>query len=330
MRITTPTAALLVVTLLVAGCSTDGTPAPDATTTPATTTDAPTPECDADAVLAAVDSAIEAARLAVGEAWSAVADDNPFGERTSTGEEFAERLALDCGLTAEQSPNGAHRLAVAAWTGPRIAYVVQATDSPATPYQQDATLDLLFAAPSGEFLDGAERALWAGTVDGETIVVGHVDYSLGAVAKSWQSGPRVPGDEPTLDSERHGLAALDEAGMRNGGIAQPPERGSQEGYVQFVSPAGQILVADVAPTGWFDPMAPRFFTGATSVETISGVEVRRTEPMPGDNLGFAQGAEFGWSCAAFEWILEPPFNGDADEMVATVRAIVETEECGRG
>lgn len=30
------------------------------------------------------------------------------------------------------------------------------------------------------------------------------------------------------------------------------------------------------------------------------------------------------------WILEPPLNGDADEMVASVTAVVETEECGSG
>ena len=326
MRIVRAAAAMVAVAFLAGGCA--GTSEPEPMPTPTTTDTGP--ECDADEALAVVEASIGLARLRTGEAWSPVTDDNPFAERTATGEEFADRLALDCGLRAQQSTGGADRLVLTAWTGTRVAYVVQATDAPATPYREDSTVDLLLEAPQGEFVDGDSRAVWAGTLErGETVVVGHVDYSLGATAKGWQVGPRDPGDEsPTLDSERHGLAALAEAGMRNVRIAQPPELGSEEGYVSFVSPAGQILAADVAPTGWFDPMTPRFFTGDTSVLTVAGVQVRRTEPLPDDNLGFTRGAEFGWSCAQFDWILEPPLNGDGDEMLASVEAVVANAECG--
>ena len=101
-----------------------------------------------------------------------------------------------------------------------------------------------------------------------------------------------------------------EAGMRNIGIAQPPESGSEEGYAQFISATGQISVADVAPTDWFDPMRSRYYNGETTIETIDGVDVRVTQPLPGDNLGFVRGVEVGWACDDFVWILEPPFNGD--------------------
>jgi len=169
----------------------------------------------------------------------------------------------------------------------------------------------------------------AGTLDtGETVVVGHDDYALAPVAKGWLAGPTPPTDEVIiLDAERHAIAVLDEARMRNVGIADPPEPASEEGFVQFVSPTGQILAVDVAPTGWFDPEVPRFLTGATTVEMIDGVQVRVTEPTEGDNLGFTRGAEFGWACDGFVWILEPPFNGDADEMRQSVGAIVTTDEC---
>ena len=70
---------------------------------------------------------------------------------------------------------------------------------------------------------------------------------------------------PHSRAEEVGIFVLETAGARNVGIAQPPEFGSEEGYIQFVSPTGQILVVDVAPDGWFDPMQPRYYTGETRV-----------------------------------------------------------------
>jgi len=296
--------------------------------TTTTTTEVPPLECPLDGVLTVVDAAIAGARLAPGDEWSTDTSENHFAERTASGDEFVARLGLDCGLTASQTIGDDHRLVIAAWTGSRMAWVVQTTETPSTPYAQEATLAVSIGAPRGEFVDGDERAVWAGTLDGETFIIGHVDYGLGPAAKDWVAGPRGPfDDEINLDSERHAIAALGEAGMRNISIAQLPERGSEEGYVAFISPTGQIMVADIAPTGWFDPNLPRYFTGATRLETIAGAEVRITDPAAGDNLGFTNGAEYGWACDNFVWLFEPPFNGSADEMIASVEAVIETEEC---
>ena len=276
-----------------------------------------------------VDAAIEQARLAPADAWSTDTAASSFAERTATADVYAERLALDCGLTAARSVDGSDYLVIAAWTGPRMGFVVQTDDTPSEPYRPQATVTVSIDDTKGEFLDGDERALWAGTFDsGDTFIVGHVDYVLGPVAKDWVGGTRPPSDENiNLDSERHAIAALTEANMRHIGIAQPAEIGSEEGLVQFITPAGQIMVGDVAPTNWFDPMQPRFFTGPTTFETIEGVEVRITEPMEDDNLGFNLGNEFAWACDNFVWIMEPPFNGTADEMRLAVTAIVSTQEC---
>lgn len=321
------------VALLLAACAGAGpaipSPPTQSPTTTATATAAPDPVCDGAEVLATVDAAITSARLPPAGQWSSDTVGNPFAERTATGQEFADRLALDCGLTASDSVGDDERLVIAAWTGPRMAWVIQTTHAPSTPYARDAAVTVVIDATEGEYLDGDTRALWAGTFDsGETFVVGHVDYTLAAAAKGWLAGPGAPSEEEiVLAAERHGIEVLEAAGMRTIGIAQPAEFGSEEGYLQFVSPAGQILVADVAPTGWFDPTGPRYFTGPSRVETIAGVEVRVTEPLPEDNLGFTRGAELGWSCDTYDWILQPPFNGDAAEMIAGVEAIVRTEEC---
>ena len=309
--------------------STTTTTTTSTTSTSTTSTTVPTPVCDSDAMLDAVDAAVELARLAPGDGWSTDTVASSFAERTATGAEFAERLAFDCGLTATETVGDDERLVIAAWTGPRFGYVIQSTGGPSTPYRLDATVTVIIDSTRGEYLDGDEQALWAGTFDsGETFVVGHADYSLGPVAKDWVAGPRVPFDEEiNLDSERHAIAVLEAAGMRNIGIAQPPMFGSEEGYVLFISPAGQIIVADVAPTDWFDPMVPRYYHGETRFETISSAEVRITDPNEDDNLGFTPAAEYAWACDDFVWILEPPFNGDADEVRTNVQSIVDTEEC---
>lgn len=354
MRMHALPAALAVIALLAAGCGGDDTAEPpdpttsssttssstssttsspaSTSTTSTTTTEAPAPECVPDDVLATVDLAIERARLAVGDGWSTDTEGNSFAERTTTGDVYAARLGLDCGLTASQSAGDGERLVIAAWTGPRMAYLIQATDGPSTPYRPDATVTVMIDATQGEFLDGETQALWAGTFDtGETFVIGHEDYVLGPVAKEWVNAERPPFDDvTTLDSERHAIAALEEAGMRRIGIAEPPEFGSEEGYVEFTSPAGQIMVADVAPTDWFDPMVHRYYTGPSTFESLGGLEVRITEPLPDDNLGFVRGLEFGWACDEFVWILQPPFNGDGEEMRISVEAVVETEECTAG
>lgn len=354
MRVRSALAAVAVVAFVAAGCGDDdGDAAPTTTSTsttsssttssstttttsttttsttttepPTTTSEPPGPVCEEADALARLDEAIALARLTPAGPWSADIDDNPFAERTTDPEEYASRLALDCGIVVQDE---AGRLALASWTGPRIAFLIQATDAPTDPYRLDATFTVGIDSTRGEFVDGEARSVWAGTFDsGETFVIGATDFSLGPVAKDWIAGDRDLFEEITLDSERHAIAALGEAAMRNIGIAEPPMLGSEEGYVMFTSPAGQILVVDVAPTDWFDPMTPRYFSGETVVETIDGVDVRRTDPAEGDNLGFTIGAEWAWACDSFVWILQPPFNGDAEEMRSTVEAVVATEEC---
>jgi hypothetical protein len=292
----------------------------------------PEPVCETDDILSTIDAAIASARLALGGEWSTDTAANRFTERTATGDELADRLALDCGLTASQTIGDDERLVIAAWTGPRMAWVIQTTETPSMPYAREATVTVIIDATEGEFLDGDGRALWAGTFDsGDTFVVGHVDYNLGAAAKDWVAGPRVPFEEEiSLASERHGIDALEAAEMRNIGIAQPPELGSEEGHVQFVSPPGQISLADIGPTGWFDPLEPRYFNGPTRFVTIDGVEVRVTDPNPDDNTGYTIGADIGFACDDFVWLLQPPANGEADEMLETATAVIATEECRAG
>ena len=74
-------------------------------------------------------------------------------------------------------------------------------------------------------------------------------------------------------------------------------------------------------------MAPRYYTGETTIEPIDGVDVRVTLPNLDDNLGFVQAAEVAFACDEFAWILEPPFNGTVDEMIASATAVIGTEEC---
>lgn len=50
---------------------------------------------------------------------------------------------------------------------------------------------------------------------------------------------------------------------------------------------------------------------------IDGVEVRITEPDPDDNTGYSIGAEGGFACEDFVWLIQPPANGDVDEMLET-------------
>jgi hypothetical protein len=313
--------------------STTSTPTTSTPTTSTPTTTPPEPSCAVEGPLALLDEALAAARLSTPSEWSADPQTTSFASRTTSGEEYAARLGLDCGtlLGATGALGDSDWLAVVAWTGSRAAFAVQTTAAPSTPYTGGAYVQNPVTEEPGEFV-ADDMSTWAASgPDGESIVLGHVDFSLGAAAKDWEIGPRLPFEEEVnLASEQHGIDALVEAGMRNVGIAQSPERGSEEGYIQFVSTTGQISVADVAPTGWFDPMAPRYFGGDTRVESVDGVDVRITLPLPDDNLGFAIAAEVAFACADFVWILEPPFNGTVDEMEATATAIVATSECQAG
>lgn len=310
--------------------TTDGTTTTSTSTTSASTTStvAPAPDCDATDALAVIEEALAAARLPAPAAWDADPADTPFVERTATGDLYADLNGLDCGLLLAAADDTGRWLAVTAWTGPRLVFAVQTTAVPSAAYASTATVRTPVEDLAGEYL-ADDMSRWAATgPDGESIVIGHVDYSFGPAAKNWDAGPwDFFEPEINVPAERHALDALEAAGMRNVGIAQPSEVGSEEGYAQFVSPAGQISVADVAPTGWFDPMTPRYYTGETTIESIVGAEVRVTSANPGDNAGFTRAAEVAFACDDFVWILEPPFNGTVEEMVDSATAILATDEC---
>ena len=308
--------------------ATTSTSSTTSTTSTSTTTTAPVPDCDPTDVVAVIDDALTTARLTAPSAWEAEPAATPFAERTATGDLYADLTGLDCGLLLAAADDSGRWLAVTAWTGPRLVFAVQTTAVPSAAYSTTAIVRTPVADLAGEYL-ADDMSRWAATgPDGESIVIGHVDYAFGPAAKNWDAGPwDFFEPEINVPAERHALDALEAAGMRNVGIAQPSEVGSEEGYAQFVSPSGQISVADVAPTGWFDPMAPRYYTGETTIESIDGAEVRVTLPNPDDNAGFIPAAEVAFACDGFAWILEPPFNGTIDEMVDSATAILATDEC---
>lgn len=336
---------VLALALSAAACGDDGSAGPETTTTttsttttsttstaPTVTTEPPAPVCDPTDVYAAVDDALAMARLAAGGGWAVDATASGFVERTTPGTQFAAELALDCGILATQPEAPADRLLVAAWTGPRMAFVVQAEDQSDPPLALDSIVTIVSEEPVGEYLFAddsvwfADNSVWAGQLAaGETLVAGHVDYNLGVALKTWQAElPRLPDEDPTIDAERYAIAALEASGARQPAVAAEATFGSELGLVTFISPAGQILVAAVAPTGGLDPMIPRYLEGDTTIEQIGGVDVRITSPGERSD---AIGAEIGWSCGDWVWVLEPPINGTAPEMRGPVTALIESQDC---
>lgn len=322
------TTTSVAVTSTLAPTTTTTTTAPTTTVVPESTTSVSAPECDESSAIAVVDAALVSARLTAPAEWAADPGTSSFAPRTTTASDYAARLGLECGALLAADDGVGERLAIVAWTGTRAGFAIQSSEAPAEPFRLVASVRNPVTEERGEFLDDS-MSTWATTADdGSSIVLGHVDFSLGAAAKGWDSTTRPPpADEINLAAEQHGIDALTAAGMRNVGIAQPPELGSEEGYLQFVSPSGQISVADVAPTDWFDPMQPRYYTGETTIEDVAGEKVRVSYANPDDNLGFTDAAEVGFACAEFVWILEPPFNGTVDEMLDTAGSVIRTDEC---
>lgn len=321
---TTTTTTTTSSTTTVSTSTTTTTTSPSSTTT--TTTTQPAVVCEVDDVVDLLDAAVADARLESGD-WSGDPLAPPFAERTTNGDEYARRMGLDCG--ARLADAAEQRLAIVAWTGPRATFVVQDAAAPSISYAPTAVVVTAVEDLRGEFVRD-DQSLWAGTGSaGESVVIGHADYNLGAAAKLFGVAEAPPlFREVAIPAEEHAIAALEAAGMRNVEIAQTPPFESLEGYVQFISVTGQISVVDVAPTDWFDPMQARYYTGDSRIETIGGVAVRVTEPLPEDNLGFTLGAELGWACAGYGWIMQPPFNGSVDEMLASAEAVIATEQCG--
>jgi hypothetical protein len=258
-------------------------------------------------MLAEVDAMVGLARLDPGGAWS-LDGTTVFDERTNDAEEFRDRLALDCRVRAVQPTATGDRLAVAAWTGERRAFVVQASDAPSTPYRPDQRLQLLFEQPDGEWL--VDQDVWAGTLaGGETVIVAVDDYSLGAAAKAWQALPRWEDIPVSNETERYAIDVLLQAGARNVSPGEEPAFGSTIAAIQFVTPGGLPLIATVAPVGDFDPTAP-LVEGERSVVEIDGVEVYVTQGTPG---AYAVGS-VGWSFDEYVWFIDSVW-GTVDELV---------------
>lgn len=338
------TSATVAAMLLVAACGSSGDPEPTTTeamgttTTASPTTTAPddVAACDdADRVLAVIEDALADARFVSAGPWDPDTADVAFDDRTNSAEMFRELQGLDCGLRmVQRTDEGDERLVVGAWTGERVTFVVQATDAPTEPFVAAAQFDLLIEWAFGEYIHGPIRpgriqmALWAATLEGgESILVFADDYSQGATAKHWQRGIE-PGDEDewvSLDAERHGIEVLMATGARNVGIAELPELGSEIGYLQAVTPTGQIIEARVAPPGWIDPS--REWHGRP-VETVrlGTVDVYVSEPGPPDDADILtyDVAHLSFECSGHTWHVITGF-GTTEELAEFVATLVEVE-----
>jgi hypothetical protein len=332
---------VVVAVLAMPACGDDDAAAPPGTVeSPATPTTDPADvvTCDVDELLVVVEEKLRLARLDPGGEWDPDTVGAAFAERTGPAEDFADLQGLDCAHGAVQRTDaGGERLLVAAWTEPRFTFVVQATDAPSSPYEPAAQFDLLIEWTRGEHLEGPHRpnrevrGTWAATMaGGETIVISAYDYSIGATAKHWQAGIEPPDDEDgyvTLEAERHGIERLRAAGARNVSIAELPEVGSEIGYVQGVTPSGQIIEARVAPPGWIDP-STEWHGRPVTVEQIGGVEVHVSEAGPPDDADILtyDVAHLSFDCGGHTWQVITGF-GTTDELAAFVAELIEASAC---
>jgi hypothetical protein len=327
-----------VVTTLAPSTSAPATDPPDTSTSvPATTATQPPPttiddyptttvhrvpsDCDVDGLLTIVDETIALARLAQGGAWSFDTVGVVFDDRTNDGEEFRDRLGLDCHVRAAQrTPQGAERLLLGAWTGDRAGYSIQATDGPSTPYAPQQRFQLLFEQPRGEWL--VNQFIWAGTLEGgETVILGAHDRGIGAVAKDWQALPRWDDIEVSNRTEQHVIDALLHAGARNVSPGEPAQPGSDLAQIQFVTPRGLQLVATVAPSGAFEP-DEGFLEGETSVVNLSGTDVWLTRASPGSSAV----ASVAWACGNYVWFIDSWW-GSVEELVEWTGVVISTIAC---
>ena len=273
-------------------------------------------------MLAVMDESIEAARLAPGSGWSEDTDGVAFDDRTQSAEEFGYRMGLDCVVRlAQQTSSGDQRLLLAAWTGDRRAWVVQATDAPSSPYRPDQRVQLFIDQPYGEWL--VDQSVWAGSLEtGETVIVGVVDTSFGVAAKSWWAEvPRFEDLEVTNDAERYAIDTLVDAGARNVSVAEPANFGSEIAAIQFITPLGLHLIATIAPPEWFDPAAA-LVEGDMTVEDIGGVDVYVTTAVPDS---YAVGS-VGWTCGDYVWFIDSTW-GTLDELVEWSAQLIESGGC---
>lgn len=309
-----------------------------ATSVETTTTTASRPDCVVAPVLAEVDEALAAARLTAGAGWQVGDRGTTFTERTVPVERFREQLGLDCAVEAVQTTgSGDERLALVAWTGPRVTFVVQSGDAPTSAYETAARFDLLIEWTYGEYLEGPQRpnredrAVWAATLeqDATSILVAARDYPVGAVAKSWQAGFETGDTEDyvSLDAERYGIDRVRAAGARNVGLGELPEVGSEIASLAYLTPAGQLVETRVAPLGWIEPDVPWHQRGVTE-EEIDGVTAYLSEAGPPDDADVLTYdiAHITFECGDWVWHVMTGF-GSTDELREWVTHLVGTLDC---
>ena len=298
---------------------------PTTTVSYPTTTEHTLPaDCDATPLLAEVDARMASARLAPGSGWRTDGSlSTPFDAITQDAEEFRYRMGLDCRLRASQrGADGSVRLLVAAWTGQRSAFVVQASDAPSTPYRADQRLQLMVEIAWGEWL--VDQFVWAGTLaDGRSMVIGTADAPLAVAAKAWPAAvPRFEDLPVTIAAQRYGIDALLQAGARNVSVAEPAEVGAEIAAVQFITPAGLHLIATVAPPEWFDPAA-RIVDGEMAIATFAGIDVYVTTASAGSYAV----ASVGRDCGYFVWFIDSLY-GTVDELVDWAATLIASTGCG--
>jgi hypothetical protein len=146
------------------------------------------------------------------------------------------------------------------------------------------------------------------------------DYFIGAVAKAFLVAfPEPPGATPEIPAESYAIAALEEAGMANVGIAEPSD--TEIGAIAFTTPLGNVMIATVGPISVFDPFAG-YLTGEREVSEVEGVEVQVTLPGP-DELGVA---DVAFACGDYGWRLESSL-GSPDEPFAVATDLILTLSC---
>ena len=257
--------------------------------------------------------------MTVDDTWVADTSGSVYVDAVVEAEAFADSLGLRCSSRMVQGVGTDHeRLGIAAWTGERMGYVVLALDHPSSPYDEAVRFDLLFEQPWGEWV---ADDVWAVTVSsGDTVIVGVSDYFIGAVAKSFLVAfPEPPGAEPEIPAEEYAIAALEDAGMANVGIAEPSD--TDVASIVFTTPLGNVMIATVGPTASFDPFMG-YLTGESTLTVVAGIEVEITLAGP-DQFGVADAA---FVCGEYGWRIESSL-GSPDEPLDVAVGLIGALGC---
>lgn len=322
---------LLVLVAVLVGCSgarsvdTSTTSTVPSSTAPASTAPSTTvttaPACDPLVAEETFNTATAAARLVTtGDPWVTDTSGSAYVDAVVEPGDFADSLGLRCSSRMVQGVGTDHeRLGLAAWTGERMGYVVLALDHPTQAYDETVRFDLLFEQPWGEWV---ADDVWAVTISsGDTVIVGVNDYFIGAVAKSFLVAfPEPPGAEPEIPAEEYAIAALEDAGMVNVGIAEPSD--TEAASIAFTTPLGNVMIATVGPTASFDPFVG-YLAGESTITVVGGIEIQTTLAAP-DQSGIA---DVAFVCSEYGWRIESSL-GSSHEPLNVAIELIGTLDCG--